>query len=305
MIIDTETHLIPRLDYLGRIDLEFSPELLIAEMDNAGVSKAVIISYEMKDVQWIMELGGKDMRYRRVLNKEYYINALKKYPDRFIWFTYGFDPDNKDYLDIVKEDIEIGAKGIKLLPAVTGFTMDDKRLIPLFKLCEKKKLPIILGNEYWNYTERPPHTDDFSRYCRPIHRIMGEYDINWLLAHLGCSNHTNEYPHPYGKVKKSEMFKNLDELAELCSHKNVWLENAYTVAYFKDEDYPYPSLQKMMKKMIETIGIDKFIFATDWPYTENFCTYRQQVQLIRNTDYLTEEDKDKFLSQNVKRYLNY
>ena len=97
MIIDTETHLIPRLDYLGRIDLEFSPELLIAEMDNAGVNKAVIISYEMKDVSWVMELGGKEVRYRRILNKEYYINACNKYPDRFSWFTYGFDPGNNNY----------------------------------------------------------------------------------------------------------------------------------------------------------------------------------------------------------------
>ena len=62
MIVDTETHLIPRLDYLGRIDLEFSPELLIAEMDNAGVDKAVTIGYDMKDVKWIMELGGKEFR---------------------------------------------------------------------------------------------------------------------------------------------------------------------------------------------------------------------------------------------------
>ncbi|MBC8390916.1 MAG: amidohydrolase family protein [Actinobacteria bacterium] len=305
MIIDTETHLITRLDYLGKIDLEYSPELLIAEMDNAGVDKAVIIGYEMKDVKWVMELGGKDVRYRRIINKEYYINAYKKYPNRFIWFTYGFDPNNKNYLDIVKEDVSIGAGGIKLLPAVTGFTMDDKRLIPLFKYCERQKLPVLLGNEYWNYLERPPHTDDFFKYCTPIHKIMDEYEINWLLTHLGCANHTNEYPHPYGKVKKDEIFKNLEELNRLMSHPNVWMENAYTVAYFRDEEYPYPTLQKLLKRYINEIGIDKFVFATDWPYTENFCKYKQQIELIRNADYLSDKEKEKFLSKNVEKYLNF
>ena len=191
------------------------------------------------------------------------------------------------------------------MPAITGFDIDDNRLIPLFKLCEKERLPIILGNENWNYLERPPHTDDFSKYCQPIHKIIDEYNINWLLTHLGCANHTNEYPHPYGKVKRSDIFKNLEELAKLCSHKNVWLQNAYTVAYFKDEEYPYPTLHKMLKRMIETIGIDKFIFATDWPYTENFCKYKQQVAMVRNADYLTPDDKEKFLSLNVERYLKF
>ncbi|MBC8390919.1 MAG: amidohydrolase family protein [Actinobacteria bacterium] len=304
MIIDTEVHVFCKINYLGDVDLQYSPELLVAEMDNAGVDKGIIISYEMKDVGYILGMYGKDVFYRRIINKEYFVHAFKKFPNRFIWFTYGFDPNNKDYLDIVKEDVSNGASGIKLLPSTTGFTMDDKRLLPLFKYCEKEKLPISLANEYWDYLDRPPHTKDFSRYCAPIHRIIEEYNINWILNHLGCFNWTDEFPHPCGSVKRGEIFKNLDEFAKLMAHSNVWTQNAYIVGYFRDEEYPYPTAHKLQKRLIDEIGIDKFIFATDWPWTERICKYKQQVDMIRNADYLTEEDKEKFLSRNVAKFLN-
>ena len=303
MIIDTELHVFPRIDYMGQVDLEYSPELLIAEMENAGVDKGILISYEMKDVSWCFSMYGKDNFYRRVINKEYFVKAFKKYPDKFYWFTYGFDPANKDYMDIVKEDISNGASGIKLLPSISGFSMDDKRLVPLFKYCENHKFPIILANEYWNYIERPPHTTDFKEYCAPIHKIIEEYDINWLMAHLGCFNWTEEFPHPYGSVKRDEMFKNLEEFAKLMSYSNVWTQNAYICGYFRDEEYPYPTAHKMLKGLIKEIGIDKFIFATDWPWTEKYCKYKQQVEMIRLADYLSEEDREKFLGKNVAKFL--
>ena len=59
-----------------------------------------------------------------------------------------------------------------------------------------------------------------------------------------------------------------------------------------------------MKGLIEEIGIGKFIFGTDWPWTERYCKYRQQIDMIRNADYLSEEDKDKILSKNVEQFLN-
>ncbi|MEI7615223.1 MAG: amidohydrolase family protein [Actinomycetota bacterium] len=303
MVIDTELHIFPKIDYLGSVDLEYSPELLIAEMDNAGVEKGILISYEMKDVKWNMRMYGDSFLYRRIINKEYYIRAFKKYPKRFIWFTYGFDPENKKYLDIVKEDVSNGASGIKLFPSITGFAIDDPELVPLFKYCQKEKLPVILSNEYWNYLERPPYTDDFSKYCSPIHKIVEEYEINWLFPHLGCFNWTSEFPHPYGSVRKDEIFKNLDEFIRLMAHPNVWTQNAYIVGYFKDELYPFPTTDILLKRLIGEIGISKFIFATDWPWTERICKYKQQVDMIRYSDYLTPEDKIKFLSKNVENYL--
>lgn len=303
MVIDTEVHVFPKVNYLGEVDLEYSPELLIAEMDNAGVEKAILISYEMKDTKWCFSMYGKDLLFRRVINKEYFVHAYLKYPGRFIWFTYGFDPNNRNYLDIIKEDISNGARGIKLFPSITGFAMDDERLLPLFKYCEKEKLPVILANEYWNYLERPPHTNDFSKYCAPIHKIIEEYEINWLMAHLGCFNWTEEFPHPYGSVRRDEIFKNLEEFAKLVAHPNVWTQNAFIIGYFRDEEYPYPTAHKLFKGLIDEIGIEKFIFATDWPWTERFCKYKQMVEMIKNADYLTEEDKDKFFSKNVSDYL--
>ncbi len=54
-------HVFPRINYLGEVDLEYSPELLVAEMDNVGVEKGILISYEMKDVKWCFEMYGEDV----------------------------------------------------------------------------------------------------------------------------------------------------------------------------------------------------------------------------------------------------
>jgi predicted TIM-barrel fold metal-dependent hydrolase len=124
------------------------------------------------------------------------------------------------------------------------------------------------------------------------------------MAHLGCFNWTNEFPHSYGTVKKDEMFKNLDEFVKLMSYPNVWTQNAYIVAYFRDEQFPYSTAHRLLKRLIEEIGIDKFIFATDWPWTERFCKYKQQIDMIRTADYLNQEDKEKFLSKNVENFLH-
>jgi predicted TIM-barrel fold metal-dependent hydrolase len=68
MIIDTHTHLFKKVPYLGEIDREYSPELLIALMDQADVDKAIIISYDLKDILWVVNLIGQVER--RIVTKE-------------------------------------------------------------------------------------------------------------------------------------------------------------------------------------------------------------------------------------------
>ena len=74
MIIDTQVHVFKQLPYFGAINREYSGELLIALMDDAGVDKAILISYDFKDGRYDFELYGQ--AERKIVKKEYFVQAF-------------------------------------------------------------------------------------------------------------------------------------------------------------------------------------------------------------------------------------
>ncbi len=80
MVIDAQTHLLRpcRMRPKGA-----SAEMLLEAMDAAGVDRAVIISYEGKD---ILPDTGRDPTALGDTSVEDYCEAQRACPDRFIWF---------------------------------------------------------------------------------------------------------------------------------------------------------------------------------------------------------------------------
>ena len=226
MIIDAHVHLGKQFPYFGEINREYSPELLIALMDNAGIDKAVIISYDLTDLQCPMP--NKD---RIIMGKEYYVESFKKFPDRLIWFTYGFNPENENYLEIVKEDFFNGASGIKLFPSIGKFSLEDPKLEPLFNYCQNNSIPIMLASEFWNDISRPPHTDDYRKYKEIIANLIRKYDnINWLICHLGSFNWKKDLSSNLSDPK--DIFKNVDYFIDLIFLPNVWTDISYISRFY-------------------------------------------------------------------------
>ena len=300
MIIDTHTHVFKKMIYMDKIIREFSPELLIALMDNAGVDRAILISFDLEHIS--SDPMIKDHLNDIIIKKEYTLEAFKKYPDRFIWFTYGFYMQNENYLEILKNDIENGASGIKLFPSLTGFSIEDSRLKNVFDFCQKNNIPVILSHENWNDISRPPYVNNYKEYIKKVKALLEKYkDIKWLFCHLGAFNWLPEAGDTLADAR--DVYKNIDEFIELMSYPNVWTDiAALTLCY--NETYPYPTVIKLLKRLTSEISIDKFMFATDWPWTEEFCTYKQTVDMINNLNFLNSEEKKKFLGENVANFLN-
>jgi predicted TIM-barrel fold metal-dependent hydrolase len=296
MIIDAHVHLGKQYPYFGNINREYSPELLIALMDNAKVNKAIIISYDLNDLK-----SPIANRERIIMSKEYYVESFKKFPDRLIWFTYGYNPEDVNYLEVVKKDFSEGATGVKLFPSIGKFSLEDPKLEPLFLYCQNNSIPIMLASEFWNDISRPPYTDDYGKYKEIMANLIGKYDkINWLLCHLSSFNWKKDLSSNLADPK--DIFKNVDYFIDLMSFSNVWTDISY-IACFYDEPYPYPTALRLIKHLVDKIGIEKFIFGTDWPWIERLCTYKQLVDMIRFADFLTTDQKNKFLGQNAEKYL--
>jgi len=98
VIIDTECHVLfrtfPRESNPDRPITtraswhEYSGDLFAAEMERSGVDKGFLISYDADDIRWYLEetVGGDatDFYGGRKYTLE---SAVKKYPDRFLWFA--------------------------------------------------------------------------------------------------------------------------------------------------------------------------------------------------------------------------
>lgn len=277
---------------------EHSGDLLVQEMNVAGVDKSILIGYNSEDILWsiknsqrwlaanageaetVSDLPIEDMWGGRKYARE----AAMKHKDRFIWFE-THNPDHSDEeLKRLKLNVERGLKGVKLFPAYQNYAVDDPRIQALFNECAKHKLRVLISFEDL-YAE--------VRYTRPqyVQQLEATFDrfsdVSFCLLHAGSGlpNMLDEEP----VMKLTKRFDNL---------------MLGTAIYFIDPEYPFQKYLSKIQLFRDNAGIDKLMWATDWPYTESFCKYHQMINAVRKyAAFLNEEEKRKFLGDNAARFL--
>jgi predicted TIM-barrel fold metal-dependent hydrolase len=297
MVIDTEVHVLHRL-YLAEVNPERSPtepwsrhshdgDLLVAEMDRARVDQAFLISYTSQDVARFLERNGmapEDF----VTGKKYACFYFEKYPDRLYWFTTIPDPRNEKALSILRKDFELGAVGIKIFPGALNIHLNHSSLIEVFKLVHSMDRLVMIGPEETS----PPETPSLKTLLGELDEVLANFpNLPFQLNHAGCFD-------PLGSDGDIAI-----KLAK--KHKNLFLSTAILGYCFDDEhEYPFPKQLKRLRKLYNGVGIEPLVFATDWPWCEHVRKYVQDVDAIwRHCDFMSEEEKQKFLGLNAVRYL--
>ncbi|MGH9759883.1 MAG: amidohydrolase family protein [Blastocatellia bacterium] len=297
MVIDTEVHIVHRV-YLREINPERSltepyswhshdGDLLVAEMDRAGVDQAFLISYTAQDVARFLErngMGPEDF----VSGKKYVRFYLQKYPDRLYWFTTTPDPRNEKTLSILKKDFEAGAVGVKVFPGILGIHMNDRHLMEVFELARSLEKLVMIGPE----ETAPPETPTLEVLLAELDEVLSEFpNLRLQLNHAGCFDPLG--PHGDIAIRLSK------------KHKNLFLSTAILGYCFDDEhEYPFPKQLQRIRKLYDGVGIEPLLFATDWPWCEHVRKYVQDVDAIRrHCDFMNDDEKQKFLALNAMRYL--
>jgi predicted TIM-barrel fold metal-dependent hydrolase len=311
LIIDTQVHVFRKLANLPW--KTYPPERLVDDMKRAGVDKAILISYEPKD---ILPSVGWNPAFMDV-DKEYFIQAYLKYPDKFIWYTDHINPANKDYIKEVEKDVERGAKGIKMFPAVspsvpnepkkTGTLPDDPRYNVLYKKCGELGLPIIMAFEHWNDPTLGAYIgQDYDKFLSHVEPVAKNFEnVDFLLTHWGCFNWG-----PRAKECSKPPFPGLQSFVKLLNkYDNLYTDIAAIstmFAVYNNEDWPYPIALKMLEELIKGVGIEKVMWATDWPWMlfDEFCTYKQTITMIQHgCTFLNEREKQMLLGDNAAKFL--
>jgi len=113
-----------------------SVEMMLAEMDAAGITKAIIPARKTNPNYGIVD--NDDVQH-----------FLETYPERFIGFM-GVDPLEGDTAleEIVQRVVNGRFTGVIMEVGMlsTPLYADDERIWPVYQLCEEKKIPVILMN---------------------------------------------------------------------------------------------------------------------------------------------------------------
>lgn len=149
----------------------FELEDILADMDQAGVEKAVIVAIDAETVS-----------HYKVPN-ELVAAAVKRYPDRFIGFA-GVDP-HKGVLavdELVRSVEELGLVGVKFIPHLLEMAPNDHGMYPVLEKAQQLNLPVLF------HTGTHFHTGTRLKYCRPetLDDVAIDFpELKIIAAHFG------------------------------------------------------------------------------------------------------------------------
>ena len=255
--------------------LAYSPEHLLANLEWAGVEKAVLLQGPFY---------GECNFYLR--------DALDQYADRLAGAAY-FDP----WMAGSRQTFEsfpswMGFCAVKLECSVTSglFGIHPEAQLGTPELdwlwMELEQRDLILVLDLGGIDSRSYQTEAVRTIARrhPLLKIV--------IAHLGQPNVAAE--------ADPDLWKQWEEQIDLGLLPNVWFDCASLVAYVQEEGYPFPSVERYLRMAVERIGAYKVMWGTDQPGTLVHATYRQYVELARlHTKFLSACEQALVLGENA------
>ena len=301
MLIDSHAHIFPRVNGitsrgvtrgigLGRIRVGnepqqllppysrrtlFTPEMLLANLDWAGVDRAVLLQGPF---------------YGEC--NEYVLKAIQTYPERLAGLAY-LDPweaeVRSNFTRICQGE---HFKGVKLECSVpTGLVglhpearLDDPEIAWLWTELASNHLVLVLDLG---------GIGSASYQTLAVQEIATRHpDLRIVIAHLA-------QPAP-GIEFNSKLRKLWQEQINLGFLPNVWFDCAALPAYFPEENYPFPSAEIYLRRVIEEIGPAKVLWGTDQPGLLTSGNLPQLVRMItRHLEFLPPNQQDMILGENA------
>ncbi len=264
---DQETQLLPPYN----AETVYTPEMLVANMDWAGVDKVVLLQGTAY---------GECNHYVR--------QALSRYPDRLIGAAF-FDPwaeDNRAFFETIVE--RPGFRAVKLECSVAAglcglhpqARLDAPEIAWLWGEIDQRGLLLVLDLGAVGSLS----------YQTSAVRAMAEThpDMRIVIAHLA-------QPRPEAEADP-RLWSLWEEQIDLGLLPNVFFDNAALPAYLPEEDFPYPTIERYMRLAVERIGAHKIMWGTDQPGLLGVLSYPQLVRLAHlHTRFLSAAEQEMVL----------
>ena len=317
MIIDAHTHVFDRTVPGAEENFPLWPGTtwgaggpdLIRQMDEAGIHKAVLISYTPIDVMAHYHPDRRDHMiavFQHYLTRDYFIQTWERHPDRFIWFADSIDPRVPGYVERAVRDLDRGAAGLKLLPLFVDTEMGSPAWRPIFDLLRERQRPCIIDLSWW-YAHRPwfapsvhGRYDTYTAYVRGLGKLLADYpQVTVQLAHYGT-------PRLQDDGSQHIHYDRLQEVVEfVTAHPSVYCDlGAYQHLTTADEKYPYQRALEVVRLLHAGIGASRIHWGTDWPYLRE-QPYGELIRAIREAPFLAAEEAELILGDNAARFVGH
>jgi predicted TIM-barrel fold metal-dependent hydrolase len=210
-------------------------------------------------------------------DNSYLAGVLKQYPQYFqgVARVDPTDPGNADHLSHLTEEQHF--RGVRLSPSgeAGGDWIKGPLMPPLWERCQKLKVPMTVLAPI----SRMPD----------VGKLMDNYpDLTIVIDHMAdCP-----VDHP----------EELQRLIDLKRHPKLFVKISHTWSLSK-QPYPWLDSQELVKRLYDSFGPRRLMWATDWPIVENsHATYSQAVSVVRDDmKFLNDEDKSWIMSKTIER----
>jgi predicted TIM-barrel fold metal-dependent hydrolase len=188
---------------------------------------------------------------------------------RRILFFGSVHPDDSDYGDQIREMIEFGLQGLKFHPAYQNFPANSKEAYAVYEKAVKHDMVLYF---HAGYDPSVPGCDYTSveRYAVLVKDFQGSKIV---LAHGGG-------------------YEEWNKVLDLLSDKGCYFDIAFVLENMKRD---------MKALELYRQNEDYFLFGTDSPWRDQ----KKYVDLIRNSDTLTPQQKDKLFFKNVQKLIKF
>ena len=204
---------------------------------------------------------------------------IQRYPNRFIAFHWiDFDNDIDEELCLLRVQGEASrVKGVKFQPMDQHMVPNDKRIYPVYELCQELGLMVTWHSGMvalpFKYELGGPM---LSKYCDPTNFDEVAYEFPKLricIAHLG-----------------GNFMYNALILAE--KHENIYLDTAF-LGFFAPHFFPPTDPSALITHAVTVAGAEKILFGCEGVTPED----------VRKAD-ISEEAKEKVLGLNAAKLLS-
>ncbi len=274
MIIDSHVHLFPTKE-VGKLVVENiknetgadyysygTPDDYLKDMKNTGIDKAVMVSFA-PDNQL------KNNNFWTVAITRHGKNKQAKYPMLIPFISISPTMKGRNMIEELEHKYKWGMKGLKIHPVAQGFVPDDERMWQVYEWLVKHNLPVTAHSG--------TNVDGSSKYGEPKRwlPVLEEFhDLKLILAHLG-----NGF---------------WDQTIEIADRfPAVMFDTAIAVSYI---DSPTTLDDDEAVDLIRTIGHDKILFGSDYPWINP----AKDIERINGLN-ISEDAKKLILGENAAR----
>ncbi len=208
-------------------------------------------------------------------DNSYTLAVLKQYPQYFqaVCRVDPLDPAAPDHLSRLTEQ---GFRGVRLSPAgnASGDWIRGPLMPPLWKRCSELRVPMTVLAPI---TRMPDTGALISKFP----------DLTVVIDHMADC--------PVDQPAE------LDKLIALRRYPKVFVKISHTWSLSR-QPYPWLDSQELVKRLYDTFGPRRLMWATDWPIVEQTATYRQALTVVRDDmKFLNAEDKRWIMHRTIQQ----